>query len=63
MGKGKPLSTMSYNIVCMTELRKVRSVGGSVTLTIPKSMGLVEEEWIKFEKRGNEVVLTKVNVE
>ena len=53
---------MSYNIVYMTELRKVRNVGGSVTLTMPKSMGLVTDDWVKVEKRGNEIVITRVDV-
>jgi len=61
-GLPKDLSTISYNITHMTELRKVREVGSSVTLTIPKSMGFVPEDWIKFEKRGNEIVMTKVDV-
>lgn len=47
----------------MTELRKVRNVGGSVTLTIPKKMELSSGDWIKFEKRGDEIVLTRVDVE
>ena len=47
----------------MAELRKVRNVGGSVTLTIPKKMGLLSGEWIKFEKRDDEIVLTRVDVE
>ena len=46
----------------MTEIRKVRKVGGSVTLTIPKKMGFVDGDWIKFERVGDSVVLSKVVV-
>ena len=46
----------------MTEIRKVRKVGGSVTLTIPHSMNLVDGDWIKFERVGDSVVLSKVVV-
>ena len=46
----------------MTELRKMRKVGGSLALTIPKEMGFADGEWIKFEKIDDQVVLRKVVV-
>ena len=46
----------------MAELRKMRKVGGSLTLTIPKDMGFVDGDWIKIEKNGDLVVLKKVVV-
>lgn len=45
----------------MTELRKVRKVGASLTLTIPKDIGFAEKDWIKFEKVDDRVVLTVVD--
>ena len=46
----------------MTELRKVRKVGGSLTLTIPKDMEFVEDDWVKFEKVDKQAILTKVDI-
>lgn len=46
----------------MTELRRVRKVGGSLTVTIPPATPLVEGDWIKVEVDGDRVVLTKVVV-
>lgn len=44
----------------MTELRRMRKVGGSLTLTIPKEMGFIDKDWIKFEKDGDRVILKTV---
>ena len=63
MIRPKGLNTIKNNVVYMTELRKVRNVGGSLALTIPKSMGFKQGEWIKFEKRGDEVVMVRIDVE
>lgn len=46
----------------MTEIRKVRKVGGSLTLTIPLTTGFTLDDWIKFENDGERVILTKVVV-
>lgn len=46
----------------MAELRKMRKVGGSLTLTIPKEMEFVDKDWIKFEKADDYVLLRKVVV-
>ena len=46
----------------MTEIRKVRKVGGSLTLTIPKKMEFADGDWIKFEKIDDQVILRKVAV-
>jgi len=46
----------------MAELRRMRKVGGSLTLTIPKEMGFVDKDWIKFEKDGDRVILKKAVV-
>ena len=47
----------------MTEIRKIRKVGGSLTLTIPSEMGFVADDYIRFEKVGDTVSLTKVVLE
>lgn len=47
----------------MTELRKVRKVGGSLTLTIPKEIGFAEDDWIQFEKLDCVAILKKVILE
>lgn len=47
----------------MTELRKIRKVGGSLTLTIPHNTGFVADDYIRFEKVGDTIVLTKVELE
>lgn len=44
----------------MTELRKIRKVGGSLTLTIPSEMEFVADDYIRFEKTDDSVILTKV---
>ena len=44
----------------MAELRRVRKVGGSLTLTIPKNMEFVDGDWINFEKNDDRVILRKV---
>lgn len=46
----------------MTELRRVRKVGGSLTVTIPPDTVFVEGDWIKFEKGDDHVILRKVVV-
>ena len=47
----------------MTEIRKIRKVGGSLTLTIPKEMGFAEDDWVQFEKLYCTVVIKKVILE
>ena len=51
---------MLHNVIYMTELRKVRKVGGSLTLTIPLTTGFEFDDWVKFENDGKRVILTKV---
>lgn len=46
----------------MADIRRVRKVGGSLTLTIPKEMEFADKDWIKFEKDGDRVVLERVVV-
>ena len=47
----------------MTELRKIRKVGGSLTLTIPSETGFIADDYIRFDKVGDTVVLTRVELE
>lgn len=44
----------------MVELRRMRKVGGSLTLTIPKDMQFVEGDWIQFKRNDECVILRKV---
>ena len=46
----------------MTELRRVRKVGGSLTLTIPPDTIFVEGDWVKFDTVDGGVLLRKVVV-
>lgn len=44
----------------MAELRRVRKVGGSLTVTIPKDIGLAARDWVQIERVGDSVLLRKV---
>lgn len=44
----------------MAEIRRVRRVGGSLTVTVPKEMGFVDKEYITFERIGDSVLLKRV---
>lgn len=49
----------------MTEkpiVRKVKKVGGSLTVVIPKNMGLVDGDYVAVDKLGdgNAIMLTKM---
>lgn len=46
----------------MAEIRRIRRVGGSLTITIPKEMGFVDKEYITFDRIGASVILKKVVV-
>ena len=47
----------------MTELRKIRKIGGSLSITIPLEMGFSIGDWVKFERDGDKVVLSRVVIE
>ena len=46
----------------MAEIRKIRKVGGSLTVTIPKEMGFMDKEYITFDRIGDSVILKRVVV-
>lgn len=44
----------------MAEIRRVRRVGGSLTVTIPKEMGFVDKEYVTFDRIGDSVILKRI---